>query len=350
MKTPEIVTEYGWDALPEALCSTFPELKERRVCLICDDKITGLYGADVAELIAPLCGEFHFHDLIASEQTKNLESVKYVYDILLSAQFDRHDILIAMGGGVTTDIAGYAAATYKRGIADVLIPTTIIGMVDAAIGGKTAVNFGGCKNSIGAFYMPELVYMNPEVLQSLPEEEIRSGSGEVIKTAMLGSRELFEELEERYVNAKALVTRHTIEECVRIKSELTEQDPYDHGARRLLNLGHTFGHAFESASGYHIKHGHAVGLGIWAASRISERRGLMTEEELKRIRAILTNSEMFLMTRKPKASLVLEAMENDKKRNGARDIYILPQGIGVAGVYDNISEDELYFAIEDLCK
>jgi len=213
----------------------------------------------------------------ANEDTKNIDYLKRIYKFLHTNKVHRNSIICVIGGGVTTDIAAYAASTYKRGCRLVLIPTTLLGMVDAAIGGKTGFNFEHIKNGIGSFYPAEEVIISSDFLKTLPTKEYKDGITEIIKMSFLQQSNLQNLLTEDY-NMEGV-----IKEAIRTKLELCEHDLYDKGSRRLLNLGHTFGHVLESISNYEISHGTAVAVGIRAAAIFSLKRGFINQEILEMI-------------------------------------------------------------------
>ncbi|HVM11504.1 MAG TPA: 3-dehydroquinate synthase family protein [Actinomycetota bacterium] len=267
-------------------------------------------------------------DLPAGERAKTLEAVKDVWHGLLDADIGRSDVVIAVGGGALLDAAGFAAATFRRGIALVNVPTTVLAMADAALGGKVAVDLAGAKNQVGAFHPATLVIVDPETLASLPSEEIRAGLAEVLKAAVLGSPEALAVLEEGDPwGGSALAW--LIEEALRVKAGYVAADPHDHGARQALNLGHTFGHALESASGFSLRHGEAVAVGLVAAARLGQDLGLTPPDLTDRI---VRSVEGLGLPLAPPPELdparILEAIAADKKRRAGRAVFVVPTGAG----------------------
>lgn len=230
----------------------------------------------VYKLYRNLFNEIQDHSRIflfaAGEQSKNLDSLREIYDFLKNKNVNRSSRIFAIGGGVTTDITGFAAATYKRGCRLVLVPTTFLGMVDASIGGKTGINFENVKNGIGSFYPAEKVIINTDFLKTQTESDFRNGYVEIVKMSFLENSKLPEMLQNNS-DIEAIIN-----EAIRTKMELCEQDLHDKSSRRLLNLGHTFGHVLESISNYQITHGTAVSIGIRTAAGFSLQKNYISEK------------------------------------------------------------------------
>ena len=211
----------------------------------------------------------------ANEHTKNFDSLQKIYSFLHTNSVNRSNIIYGIGGGITTDIAAFSASTYKRGCRLILIPTTLLGMVDASIGGKTGINYNNIKNGVGSFYIAEKVIINTKFLESLSETEYKNGFVEIVKMSFLPQSDLLSSLAEQQ-SIEAI-----IKEAIRTKLELTHIDLHDKSSRRLLNLGHTFGHILESVSNYDISHGTSVAIGIRAAAKLSFQKGFVTREVLE---------------------------------------------------------------------
>lgn len=281
----DIVFQQSFDGLWEEL----QELgaSEKKLCIVTDSRVDELYGAQVAELLEGKCRKIVKYAFPAGEENKNLETVKDVYRYLIEEGFDRKDMLLALGGGVTGDLTGFVAATYLRGIDFVQIPTTLLAQVDSSIGGKTGVDFDSYKNMVGAFKMPRLVYMNLSVLKTLEERQFYSGFAEVMKSALIKDALFYEWLIE---NMYEICEREpaTLEEMVirtcSIKKMVVEKDPTEQGDRALLNLGHTIGHAIEKAKNFELYHGECVALGTVAAAYISWKKEMLSMEEFYEIR------------------------------------------------------------------
>ena len=254
------------------------EFSDCRICVITDSNVGGLYAQEVLHLLMPLCRETFLYTIPAGEEHKTLEEIRGIYAFLLEHQLDRRDLLVALGGGVVGDMTGFAAATYLRGIRWIQVPTTLLSMCDSSIGGKTGVDFAGYKNMVGAFYMPNLVYIAVNALQTLPEEQFASGMGEVIKHGLIRDASYYEqtigalyEIAERDPE----VMMKLVEGSCRIKREIVEKDPTEQGDRMLLNFGHTIGHAIETCMNFTMTHGECVALGCVGAAYISCKRNLL---------------------------------------------------------------------------
>ena len=278
----DIVFQQSFDGLWEEL----QELgaSEKKLCIVTDSRVDELYGAQVAELLEGKCRKIVKYAFPAGEENKNLETVKDVYRYLIEEGFDRKDMLLALGGGVTGDLAGFAAATYQRGMGFAQIPTTLLAAVDSSVGGKTAVDLPTGKNQAGSFYQPCIVICDPNTLETLHEEQYRCGCAEIIKYSMLGNAAFFEELYKTPVREQY---EHVIEVCVQMKRDIVGADEYDLGRRRTLNLGHTFGHAVEQCSDFSLLHGEAVAIGMATVTRAAVKRGICGEETLTRLLDIL---------------------------------------------------------------
>lgn len=278
------------------------------------------------------------------EAYKTLDSVRSLYDQFIKGGLDRSGAVLALGGGVIGDMAGFAAATYMRGVPLVQLPTTLLAMVDASIGGKVGVDHPRGKNLIGAFKQPELVVIDPLALATLDEAEMRCGWAEVIKAGMIGSPSLFERLEERGDEPSL----HVITEAIRVKVAVVEEDPYERGRRAVLNLGHTFGHALEVLSGFTLRHGEAVSIGLVAATRTAVALGLCDEAVEGRLAALLQRFGLPTHYERYKPREVWEAMATDKKKQGKRLRFVLPRAIGQVVVTDEVPEAMVLEILEKL--
>lgn len=267
--------------------------------------------------------------LKTSEELKTMETAVWVTERLLEADASRGALVLAIGGGITTDIAGFAASMYKRGIRYANIPTTLLAQVDAAIGGKTGVNLHGFKNMLGAFHMPEFTFLTSSVLETLPEKELRCGLAEMLKTFLIGDADA-------YVKCIAGgITNNLIFRAASIKADIVRRDPLEHGERAVLNLGHTFGHAIEHCSSGSIAHGEAVGMGIILAARFSEGLGLAQKGLAARLQEDF--QRVGLETACPYGiDELASAMKKDKKDGR----FILLKGIGQP-VITTVKEDDL---------
>jgi 3-dehydroquinate synthase len=268
------------------------------------------------------------------EAHKSLANVARLIDVLVANRFGRDCALIALGGGVVGDLAGFAAACYQRGVAFIQVPTTLLAQVDAAVGGKTGVNHPGGKNLIGAFHQPALVVADTATLATLPARELRAGLAEVIKYGLICDAALFAWLEahlEELLAGKPAALAHVIRRSCEIKAAIVGRDEREHGERALLNLGHTFGHAFESATAYkEWLHGEAVGAGLAVAAALSSECGFMTGAEADRVQRLLERAGLPIRIAAVTPAAALEHMRIDKKVQGGRMRLVLLQGIGKA--------------------
>ena len=270
-----------FNSLPELLAGQ--GIADRRVCIVTESNVAPLYLDEIRNQLDGKCKELISIIFEAGESQKNLDTVKMIYEKLILAKFDRKDLLVALGGGVTGDITGFTAATYLRGIDFVQIPTSLLAQVDSSIGGKTGVDFDSYKNMVGAFHMPKLVYINVSTLTTLSDEQFISGMGEIIKHGLIKDSAYFDWLIENHDRILARdkdVLMEMIRVSCNIKRVVVENDPTEKGDRALLNFGHTLGHAIERYLDLKLSHGACVGIGCCLASVISYNRGDITEDEL----------------------------------------------------------------------
>lgn len=273
------------------------------------------------------------------EEQKSLDTAGRLYGELSECRAERSTPILALGGGVIGDLAGFVAATYLRGVPLVQVPTTLLAQVDSSIGGKVALDSGALKNKIGAFYQPGLVISDTSALKSLPAGQLRNGLAEVIKYAVIRDSAFLTCIEENLDRIKALdevVLEEIVYRSAKIKAEVVEKDEKDTGLRNILNYGHTIGHAIESVSDFRIAHGEAVAIGMVAAARISIKLGLLSENDVVRLRSIIERAGLPVKMPNLKASDVLQAMEHDKKIVKGRIRFVLPRAIGDVFVTDEV--------------
>ncbi|MEG1014406.1 MAG: 3-dehydroquinate synthase [Clostridia bacterium] len=295
-----------------------------KVAVLSDDTVSTLYGHRVCEALEASGFQTCCFAMKHGEGNKNLSTWQSMLDFLAREQCTRTDCVLALGGGVVGDTAGFAAASYLRGLRLVQVPTTLLAMVDSSVGGKTGVNLAAGKNLAGAFYQPCMVLCDPDALCTLPEATFADGAAEAVKYGMLGDLPLFELLASGCWHAR---TEEVIERCIAAKAALVNADAHDTGSRQLLNLGHTLGHAIEKCSGYAVAHGHAVAVGMVYATRLSVRLGLCKEAALAQLmQALQANG---LPTAAPYAAKELcRVALSDKKRAGDQLTMVLPIEIG----------------------
>jgi len=300
-----------------------------RFLVVSDTRVGRLYGAGLAQQLgAPLL------ELPEGEQAKNLATLGELVDWLVEQGVERDHGVVAVGGGVVTDIAGFAAAVTLRGLHWVAVPTTLLGMVDAAIGGKTGVDLAAGKNLVGCFWPPELVLVDPEVLATLDRRQLRSGLMEVLKAAIISPFLLEDALDQRFVamaGGELDGAAQLIEQAVRVKAEVVSADEREEGSRAAMNLGHTLGHALEAATGYRLfLHGEAVGWGLLAALRLARDRGFLATDEAMRWAARMQVLAPFPPVSQVSWDDVLAFLSRDKKRSGGVVRWVLPRPGGVA--------------------
>jgi len=284
------------------------------------------------------------------EQNKTLDTVSTLYNRLLATGLDRGGTVLALGGGVTGDIAGFAAATFLRGVRFVQVPTTLLAMADASVGGKTGVDLPQGKNLVGAFKQPALVIVDPSVLASLPDAEVNSGMAEVIKHAVIGAPDLFEELEPTPRSPGRPLSTSQLARAIRVKIDVVEKDPFDQGRRAVLNLGHTIGHALETLSGFWLRHGEAVGIGMLAAARIAVRLDLADQSVADRIEWTLLAWGLPVLCPSGRFGPddIYQALAYDKKRQGRTLRWVLPYAIGDVRVVDHVPTDAILAVLKEM--
>ncbi|MBW8863090.1 MAG: 3-dehydroquinate synthase, partial [Acidobacteria bacterium] len=284
------------------------------------------------------------------ERHKHLQTVGRIYDALIRARADRASAIVAVGGGVLGDTAGFAAATYLRGIPVIQVPTTLLAQVDSAIGGKVGVNHALGKNLIGAFHPPALVVTDPGVLATLPRREFRAGLYEIIKYGMTSSATLFDKLSKErkaiFARTPDVLTSIIAESC-RIKADVVVKDEREAGLRRILNFGHTAGHAIEAVTKYRrFRHGEAVGYGMLVAAELARARGALAETDRKALADLIASLGPLPPVADLSAAQMLEAMQHDKKVVAGRLHFVLPTAVGATTIVDDVTEKELRAALK----
>ncbi len=286
------------------------------------------------------------------ERFKTVHTVGKIYEALIRAGADRQTTLIAIGGGVVGDIAGFAAATFLRGVAIVHVPTTLLGQVDSAIGGKVGVNHVLGKNLIGAFHPPAAVIVDPELLDTLPRREFRAGLYEVVKYGMIASRDLFDRVARDLTDLFSRSTRAlrpVIAECCRIKASVVQADERETGLRRTLNFGHTVGHALEAVTKYRrFRHGEAVGYGMLAAADIAERRHVLASADRSTLADLIAHMGPLPSVTDLSSKQVIEAIKRDKKVVAGTLHVVLPSAIGRTTIVDDVTTRQLDRALTRL--
>ncbi len=325
------------------------DIAQRRLCIVTERRVSTYYLEEVQECLKDSCAELHVFVFQEGEASKNLDTVNKLYRFLIERKFDRKDMLLALGGGVTGDLTGFAAATYLRGIDFVQIPTSLLAQVDSSIGGKTGVDFLSYKNMVGAFYMPKLVYININTLKTLSERQYHSGLGEVIKHGLIRDSSYY-----RWIcsHKKEIARRdpetmaYMVEGSCQIKRAVVEEDPKEHGVRALLNYGHTFGHSIEKIMDFELAHGECVGIGCILAGNLSRIRGYITEEEFSEMKELFAYFEFPELPKEISKGHVIEETRHDKKMEHGKIKFILLDSIGQAGIHMDVTEKEMRLAFD----
>ena len=319
-----------------------------RVAVVSNPVVAPLYSAQVEESLRASGLQPYPCTIPDGEGHKTLDTVASLYDQFLEGKLDRSSTVLSLGGGVTGDEAGFAAATFMRGIRSIQVPTTLLAMVDASVGGKTGVDLPQGKNLVGAFKQPALVIIDPEVLATLPADEVRSGMAEVIKHGVIGAPDLFEELEGGTRDSGFGIQGPQIARALRVKIEVVEQDPFEQGRRAVLNLGHTVGHGLERLSGFELRHGEAVSIGMVAAARIAVQLGWAAPPLADRIEAILAGWGLPVRCPSFDADAIWDAMAHDKKRRGRVLRWVLPRAIGRVEISESVPQETVVSVLRSL--
>lgn len=310
-----------------------------RHIVVTDTNIASLYGENLTTELLDLTDTAQLVVIPAGEERKNLDTVKFLYDEFARLGLDRTGVVIALGGGVVGDTVGFAAATYMRGVKFVQIPTTLLAMVDSSVGGKVGVDIPQGKNLVGAFKQPDLVIIDPEVLKTLPPEEMSAGMAEVIKHGLIANPALLDE-------DMPLVEK--IKAAVQVKIDIVQRDPYEQGERAHLNLGHTFAHAIEQVSGYTWRHGFAVGVGLVGAVLLSQKLGYLDGDDVGFIEHKVKAAGLPIRYQGLSPEALWEAMKLDKKWRGGRSHFVILKGIGNPAVVSDVPRETVLEILEML--
>ncbi len=298
--------------------------RARKAVVVADSNVAPLHSAAVRSSLSSAGLDVYDFVFPAGERSKNLATYGAVLDFLAANHFDRTDFAVALGGGVTGDLTGFAAATYKRGMAFIQLPTSLLAMVDSSVGGKTGVDLSAGKNLVGAFHQPCAVFCDMAFLSTLPEVWRMDGMGEVLKYAVLGDANLFSKLEKAPLSP---IGECAIAGCIGMKRDIVEKDEREGGVRKLLNLGHTFAHAIELLSGYAVSHGRAVATGLAMSSRAAAKMGVLSAADCVRIESLVSAMGYEAHVRFSVDGMA-DAMLSDKKVSGDAIDLVLPQEIG----------------------
>lgn len=327
------------------------DVSNRRICIITDSHVAGLYGDEVMQLLTGRCKKNVLYSFPAGEENKTLDTVRNAYKFLIEEKFDRKDLLIALGGGVVGDVTGFIAATYLRGVDFVQIPTTLLAQSDSSIGGKTGVDFDGYKNMVGAFYMPKLVYMNVSTLKSLEDRQFFSGFAEVMKHGLIKDSSFYEWLLDNMYeicDRDADVLLEMVMKSCTVKKLVVEKDPTEKGDRALLNFGHTIGHAIEKAKNFTLTHGECVALGSVAAAYISWKHEWLSMEEYYEIRDMFVPFNLPISIEDINPEEILALTKSDKKMAGSQIRFVLLKKVGKAVIDMNVTDDDIINAVKEI--
>jgi len=316
----------------------------RNLFLVVDRNVIASHREDINRFTSNFSGKVFIHEFDASEQAKNFKSLTQIFNDLIVKEFSRDTLVIAIGGGITGDIAGFAAATYMRGVKFIQVATTLLAAVDSSVGGKTGINFNETKNVIGAVYQPEFVLIDTEFLKTLPEEEVICGIGEIIKYAFLTDQKYFITLKNnlsKLLKLDSSFTSKIVEACISFKGDVVAEDEKDNNLRKILNLGHTFAHAVEIEQNHTIKHGQAVLIGLVCALDLSRRVGLLDEKlfgEYIKLPLMLRDKVRIANFDTEK---IYEIMKRDKKSRDYKIQFVLLQDIGNVVVDVEVDGDDV---------
>ncbi len=319
-------------------------LRRGVVGIVVNDQLPARHATTLVASLTGLGYEPVVCNVPEGEQYKTLATIATLYDQFVAAKLDRNSTVLALGGGVVGDMAGFAAATYLRGVPFVQIPTSLLAMVDSSVGGKVGVDLAQGKNLVGAFKQPELVVIDPTVIETLPPVEFRCGLAEIVKHTIIDNPDLFEQLE---TDGPTSLTQ-LVADAVRVKVKIVQEDPFEQGRRAVLNLGHTFGHAIEQASNYVLRHGECVAIGTVAAMRMAVDLGRCQPVLADRVIALLDRLGLPTNAHDIDTELALSIMGTDKKRVGKKLRFIIAQGLGDVVVIDDPGSEYVKRALKSV--
>jgi 3-dehydroquinate synthase len=347
MKYPAIIGSSIINSLPALFSSAH---LSKRVFVIIDKKINKLYNPEIRKVLTEWAEKIHYYQIAANENSKSFATVKNAYNRMMGNGFGRDTLLVAIGGGTVGDVSGFVASTYMRGVQIVHIPTTLLAVVDSSIGGKTGVNFSSAKNVIGTFYQPSLVLIDTNFLESLTDDEILSGTGEIIKYGYLSNSDFYSYI---YSNLNLLlkldykILSKVISESIRFKAAVVTQDEFElTSLRKILNFGHTFAHAFESYFNFKLNHGKAVTAGIVAALFLSYRKKIINKTKLDYFLQLPLLVKDKNVISNYKSEKVIDLMNADKKIKKGKLNFVLIKDIGEMLVDVNVKRSDIIFALD----
>ena len=332
----------GWQGIGSAVKNYIGN----KVMLVTDENVNELFVGDVINIISSMRCETSLAVIQPGENSKSLEVAESLYTKALKAKLDRSSSIIALGGGVVGDLAGFVASTYMRGINFIQIPTTLLAQVDSSVGGKVAVNHPLAKNIIGSFYQPKSVYININTLNTLPDRQFSTGMAELIKYGFIWDKEFLKWLEnniEKLMRKEKNALAYAIQRCCRIKAEIVGQDEREKGLRAILNFGHTIGHGLEAITGYgQYTHGEAVALGMVYEALIALRMGLVDQSLVNLLIDLLKAANLPTKITEVDIESLIQAMTHDKKNRSGSIVFILPIEYGKVDIFNNVDQEIIY--------
>lgn len=319
--------------------------------VVVDSCVYRYHEKNITSFYEKLNAKKYLHIFEASEKNKSFDSLKSILSNLIKYNFGRDALLISIGGGITGDIAAFAASIFSRGIKFVQVPTTLLSMIDSSVGGKTGINFKDTKNIIGSFYQPELVIIDTNFIKSLHHDEIICGLGEVVKYGLLIGDDLYEGINKnlnKLINVESKITESVIEECVRFKGDIVKRDEKEKsGLRKILNLGHTFAHAIEVEQKYKIKHGQAVIVGLACALHLSNRLNLLNDSALEKYLPLILKFSKDIDIQKYNTKKLYRIMHRDKKNTNDKINFVLIRKAGNILIDVQAEEDDVIYALNN---
>jgi len=322
----------------------------KNLFFVIDDNVYELHNEIIDSIISSYQGKVNTLIIKSSEKLKSFETLQNIYSALLEKNYTRDTLLVAIGGGIVGDICGFAAATFSRGIEYIQVPTTLLSAVDSSVGGKTGINFGNTKNIIGTFNQPNFVLIDINFLETLNKEEMLSGIGEVIKYAYLTNQSFYDYVKENINSIFAKdqkVLLEIIKESVRFKGDVVISDEKESGNRKMLNLGHTFAHAFEVESNFNLKHGKAVIVGIASALFLSFKLGIITKSKMEELLELIYLFKYEINISNLNFENLISIMKRDKKNKDGKINFVLIQDVGNILLDVKASQDDIIYSLEN---
>ncbi len=338
-----------WKMVSNIWEELYPYLTNDNFIFVIDENLYDIYKDEVEDLLK---GREKIYIMASGETNKNLEELSNIYNFLIRRNIDRKGRIFSLGGGVVGDLAGFAAATYKRGIEYIQIPTTLLSQVDSSIGGKTGIDFAGHKNIIGSFHFPLITLVDTSFIHTLPEREITCGLGEIIKYGLIRDNDFFKYVEKnikKIYNRDMRILSHIIEESIKTKLSIVEEDKFDLGIRQILNFGHTIGHSIESFFGYKkYNHGEAIILGMIYESNLAYEKNLIDKDYFDEIIRVLSPLVEIILFSKDEINNLIQYMKNDKKNKDGKISFVLPVGKSKVDIFYDVDEEDIVKSIENI--